>query len=197
MAIDVNDVLRVVCQFSWDEDEIQNVYHCRVTRDDDVTDEDALSYIAQTLDTAYTHVAALITDEISFDSIEVWNVTKDEYIGITTWTTLVDGGSDQPPLPPQNAMLCLFGTDTPRSQGRKFLPASTDYHLDSDGTVAADALGDLEDFIAELLLGVVGTYMDAEFGNWNEALERFAVWVIGEARDMFATQRRRYFGRGA
>lgn len=197
MPVSSGDVLRVVCKMSWDEDEIQNVYHVRATSGDNVDDADALSDIATALDTAYDLIDQLITDEVSFDSIEVWNLTQEHYVGITDWPGLTAGTSDQTPMPPQTAMLALFGTDTPRSQGRKFLPPSTDYHLDNDGTVTADALTAIEQYIVSLLSGVVGTYIEAEFGNWNDALERFAVWVIGEARDLFATQRRRYFGRGA
>lgn len=197
MPVNVGDIIRVVARMSWDENEIQNVYHLRVTQGDDEANADVLDDIAECLDDAYAFIDQEISNRVAFDSIEAYNLTEDEYLGIVDWPTLAEGGAVNDPLPPQTAALALFNTQTPRSQGRKFLPVMTIAQLQHDGTVEDDTLAAIEQYIIALLAGVVGAHVEAEFGNWNEALERFADWVIGEARDLFATQRRRYLGRGA
>lgn len=197
MPTNVGDIIRVVARMSWGEDEIQNVYHLRVTSGDDEANADVLDDIAECLDDAYAFLDDYIAAEVSFDSIEAYNLTEDEYLGIAEWPTLTDGAATNDPLPPQTAALALFSTATPRSQGRKFLPVMTIGSLDDTGTLENDTLSAIEQYILTLLAGVVGTYIEAEFGNWNEALARFADWLFGEARDLFATQRRRYIGRGA
>lgn len=197
MPVNVGDILRITARMSWGEDDIQNVYHLRVTAGDDEDNTDVLTDIAEDLEDAYDFILGRIPNEITFDSLEGYNLTDDEWMGVVGWPTLTAGTATADPMPPQNSPLVLFTTDVPRSQGRKFLPPFSVNEVQDDGTIDTVPLQNVESYMVSLLAGVVGTYIEAEYGNWNEALARFATWILGEARDIFATQRRRYFGSGS
>lgn len=197
MAVANNDILRIVCKLSWGEDDIQNVYHMKVTATGEIDNDDALTDIAAFMDDAYDDIDSKIVPLIDFDSIEVWNLTDESYVGVADWPTMTIGGGTGTPMPPQAAPLLLFDTDYAGSQGKKFLPPFVAGTVDTDGTLTASAIIDMIAMIATLIAGMTGTYMDGELGNWNDTLARFATWLSGTARDMWATQRRRYFGSGA
>lgn len=192
-----NDILRVVAKMSWNGLDVQNTYHLRASVTSDPGDATVVQEIAAALDGAYDNIANEIPNDIYFDSIQVWNATTNTYLGEDSWPTLTAGPLTDTPLPPQCAPLVLFNTNVNKSQGRKFLPDFTTHALESDGTMTSAALAYVALFIADILAGVTGTGWSGEFGNYNVDLVRFIPWVTGLARDMYATQRRRYFGKGS
>lgn len=191
-----NDILRVVAKMSWNGLDVQNVYHLKATVTTDPGDLTVVQEIAAGLDAAYDHIDAYMPNDIYFDSVQVWNATTDTYLGQDGWPTLTGGALTTFPLPPQNAPLVLFNTNVNRSQGRKFLPTFAVDALDSDGTLGSGILTGIGFFIADILTGISGTGWSGTWGNYNVDLVRFVPWVTGLARDIWATQRRRYFGKG-
>lgn len=197
MAITTGDVLRVTAKMSFLGNDVQNVYHLRCFVTIPPTNDIVLGAVANWLDDAYSAVNDIISDQIVYDTINVWNLTDDEFIGETVWPTLTGGAQVGDPLPPQTSALVNFGTWYPKSLGKKFLPVMTDGQTDSDGTIQAASLVYIAAYAAAILLGVVETDWSLEPGNWNELLARFAPWVLANVRDFFATQRRRYVGSGS
>lgn len=198
MSVVDDDILRVVAKFTLSgTEDVQNVYHVRANVTGSPTDQEVLDEIADDLNDAYSNFFANLTDELTFDEIEVWNLTAQQYLGVVDWPTMTAGTASDALMPPQTALLCLFGTNTPKSQGRKFLPPMTENANDSDGTPSASILANVAFYVAELIDGITGTGWTGDYGNWNELAERFAPWVLATVRDIFATQRRRYIGSGS
>jgi len=197
MAVADGDVLRLVAKMSNGGDDIQNVFHVQVAGTGFGTNDDVLDAVSEQIDYAYTQFDQYLSDNLNFDSIEGYNVTQEEYLGEQTWPTLVQGGSADEEIPPQCAPLCLFLTEVAKSQGRKFLPPLIKTHIDSDGTISGTALAAIYLFCTSILAGVDEGTWTAVFGNYRPLGEIFIEWVSAVARDFFATQRRRYQGKGS
>lgn len=198
MAPSLYDIIRVVAKMSQAANAIQNVYHCIIegtTAPDNAT---LLAAIASLIDGAYDYIDYAVADNVSFDTISVFNDTADEFVGETAWPTLtVGGGGVNPMLPPQNAQLVLFTTVQPGSLGKKFLPPMTDNVLDDDGTPVAGVLANALLYGGEIVDGVDGGTYSATFGTWNPTTFVFNKFTEAVARDMFATMRSRYIGKGS
>ena len=197
MAVQSGDVLRVVCKMSWGTNDIQNTYHCQVNGTNFGTNAEVLSDVSDQLDVMYGHLAGDMPGEISFDSIEGYNVTRDEYLGEQAWPSQTVGGASGDPMPPQTSPLVLFNTAVPHSQGRKFLPAMSELYNDTDGTPTATLLFALGNYAASTLTGVNEVDWTAAFGNYRDLSGTFIPWLSSQIKDFFATQRRRYFGKGS
>jgi hypothetical protein len=198
MAVSANDVIRVVCKMSWGEDDIQNVYHGKVTGGTLPSDAVLLTGMSTFFDALYDLIDTNFPDEITFDSISVYNVTQDIWVGEVGWDSLVTGGgSATDPMPPQVAPLILFNTGVLRSQGRKYLPPCTEAANDTDATPVAGFLTAMGNYAAGLLAGASFAGWDVAWGNYRKIGAIFIPWIDAEVRDIWGSQRRRMFGRGS
>lgn len=198
MPIASSNILRVVCGMHLYQETIENVFHVRVTVSSDPGDSTVVDEIATYFDNAYANLLSAQPDVLVYDKISVWNVSTDTFLGDTTWPVIVDGDNAAANiLPPQSAPLVLFNTNINRSQGRKFLPPFTSACADSIGSPTSPALTTMVNWAADILSGITGTGWSGVLGNWNPLLPRFAQWAYAVVRDMYATQRRRYYGKGA
>lgn len=197
MPTGTGDILRVVVKYSRDGGDVQNVYHLRATVSSDPGDTTVVDEIATWIDTSYSNIHGNMPNDYLCETVAVWNETTDTFLGEAAWPVQTGGTQTDNSLPPQAAPLVLFNTNVNRSQGRKFLPGFSVGSLDLTGTLSASALTNIGNFIASILAGVTGTGWSGEPGNWNVTLNRFVPWVVGLAQDMFATQRRRYLGKGS
>lgn len=197
MAQSQDDVLRVTAKMSLGVEDVQNVYHFIVGGTGTATDAATLTAIANLLDDAYFELQGSTSDEISFDTIEVYNLTQDTWVGELVWPSLTTGGQTGNLMPPQTSMLALFNTDTLRSQGRKFLPPSVIDYVGADGTPLSGVLGYAANFATELLLGATSGTVTFKPGNFRALLSAFIPWVFATIPDFYATQRRRYYGKGS
>ena len=197
MTTEQGDVLRVTCKMSVGVDDVQNVYHFEAQGSGSLSDALTLSLLASGLDGTYDEIDLLITDELSFDTIEVYNLTQDTYVGEANWPILTVGGGLNEMLPPQTCLFTLFNTDVLNSQGRKFLPPTTVDYLGADGTPLGGVLTDLASFAADLLAGYITGAFELHPGNYRKDTADFIEWVLAIVPDFFATQRRRYYGRGS
>jgi len=197
MAVENNDVVRITCKFSFLSNDVQNVYHMKVSTTGPVDDEDFLDEVAADMDSMYDDITTHISNDVAFESVEVYNVTDESYIGEVAWPSKTVGGASGNNLPPAASALCLFSTGFLRSQGRKFLPLMTLNALTTNGGVHNDVVTAITSFIADVLLAKSGVNWSGLMGNWNPDLARFAQWIAGIAQDEWATQRRRYKGSGS
>lgn len=197
MAIAANNVLRVIAKMSDIAQDVYNVYHLYTQNAPTLDDDLFLGLVASVLNTAYSEIVGIISDDVNFDSIQMYNLTQDYEVGEVAWPSLTSGSSSTDKMPPQCAALVLFDTNTPNSQGRKFLPPFTDSSLAIDGTLNSSALADTAAFAADFLDSVEPLGADALWGNWNASQQTFSEWLFANARDFYATQRRRYVGSGS
>lgn len=197
MAVQSGDVLRIVAKMSWGDADIQNVYHCQTSGSDFGTNLDVLGDIADDIEAVYQVVDQDMPNTITFDTIEGYNVTREEYLGEIGWPQLTNAAGGADAMPPQCAPLVLFNTTVPRSQGRKFFPPLTEVNNDTDGTPTVTLLTNLATMAALLLAGVTEGTWSASFGNYRELGEVFIPWIGAQVKDFFATQRRRYLQSGS
>ena len=197
MTVAQSDVIRATAKMSIGVEDIQNVYHFIVGGSGTPSDSDAMDAIVDCLDDAYAELELKISDEVTFDSIDFYNLTQETYMGSKNWTTLTVGGEPGDMMPPQVCPFVLFDTDVLRSQGRKFLPPTTEGYNDPGGGPTAGLLTVLALYVAEIMLGGVDGTTTFLPGNYRELTSTFIQWVLGRAPDFFATQRRRYFGSGS
>lgn len=198
MAFDENDIVRVVYNMSVGADDIQNVYHIRLSGSGFPSYGNFLMYARTFLEEAYNNIADSIPVAVKFNSITAYNVTKDEYVGEIP-SLLLTAGEVSPGafMPRQACPLAVFPSSVMGSQGKKFLPPMDTVRLDQDGSPNATALAEIALVIADLLTGFGAGDWFARLGNWNPTLSRWALWTAGIVRDYFATQRRRYVGKGS
>lgn len=197
MAPQVNDIIRVIAKMSFAGGDVQNVWHVKLdTVPGTPTNPTLLGDLAAVMDDIYDFIDSSTADEITFDTIEAYNLTRDEYVGESAWPTLTVGGATSS-APPQLAPLLLFSTDTLKSQGRKFLPPTGTLTIESDGTLVSSYLSLMAAFAAEVLTPGGWVAYGGDFGNFREIGSVFIPYVASIVRDFFATQRRRYEGRGS
>ena len=197
MAVTSGDNIRIIAKMSHGGSDIQNVYHMQVTGTGFGTNEAFLSDVADFMDTLYSNIDQNMSDNITFDTIEAYNLTQDEFIGQTSWPVLVTGFSATGECPHQLAPLVLFNTDVLKSQGRKYLPPLVNTAIDDDGTIVDAVLTNITAFAADLTANLIESTWTGVFGNHREVGDVFIEWTTAQIRDFFATQRRRYLGIGS
>jgi hypothetical protein len=192
MAMADQDIVRITAKMSYSGGDIQNVFHVRYTMATPTDDATFMADTADEIDTYYGDINTQISSTVSYDTIAFYNITQDRPMGEVAWPTRTAGGnSTGEHLPPQTSPLVLFGTYTPKSQGRKYLPMLTTNNTGNLGSVDSVVLTALATWAANFLADAVigGGYI--EFGNWNDTLSRFAVWITAFVKDYLHTQRRR------
>ena len=192
-----NDVIRITAKMQIPAGNVQNVYHFRFSGTSGADGDTVLSDIAAALDTAYTEIQPALPSTLTFETIEAFNISQDEPIGEIDWPVLTTGGGSGQSLPPQCAPLILFGTGSPRSQGRKYLPGVTETETDGGGFITSGFAAALADF-ALLILGSITTEHGFVVpGNWSKLYARFAPWISAIVQTKLRTQRRRVYQIGS
>lgn len=197
MAPVLGDVVRITVKMYQALNDIQNVYHALLSGTSAPDYQTMLANIKTAFQNLYTYIEGYTSDNVTFGSMALANLTQDEIGGTIAFTDPTAGsGSTNPMLPPQCAALLTFPTITPGVLGKKFLPPFTDAVLDDDGSPNSTALAGMANFANDVLDGVTGTDWELTFGAYNPTTEVFTEFIAGEARDLIATQRRRYSGSG-
>jgi hypothetical protein len=194
------DIIRTTAKLTWNAgaDEVQNVYHLKLYLDEDMDDTDVHDAIASHLDDCYDDLEPYIAASVTFSTIQTWNVTQDRPMLEAPWPVQTVGGAGQQLYATQFAPLCLFSTQAPRSQGRKYLPPVTEGDVSLGGVLSANLLLAMADFVLPLITDlVIDLGKTAKYGNWNKSLGRFAPWVSAILQAVGRTQRRRVSGIGS
>lgn len=146
MAIDLNDVLRVV--LTWDTAEstvAQLVWHYLVTAGNNDDPDDVLTAIDTNLDSAWANISSIVDSTMQGSLLELfqWDFTNNQWDGVANHIPGgVDGGAALEALPHGAAALCKFFTALNRRQSRKFIP-SLGEGTQNDGLFTASALTSL------------------------------------------------------
>lgn len=172
MSVVDGDILRVVASLLWTDGNVnQNVYNCKVSggvgpySDSDVADD-----MEDWLDDMYLNLVAVMSDEIDGNSVTVykWDVTGQDWDEVfsQSWTFNPAGTAEQ--LPRGTGILVNLWTEDPDVQGKKYIGAITEAHLE-DGLYSASLLVQALAFGADWLLPFVGAATGATFsgGVWS------------------------------
>jgi len=197
MTVNPNDILRVVCKLSEAGHDRINVFHGQYLGSE--ADQDAFIYAdcAGALDAAYTPYAEDLNSSMHFDTIEMFNVTQDLPINEEAWPSLEAGTSIVTTGPVQCAPLVVFGTNAPRSHGRKYMPPPVLDSTTGGGQLTGDIIANLAFFGASLLEDVPFLNGLVQWGVWSEKYSRFAPYVNALVDTYIRTQRRRLPGVGS
>lgn len=196
MAVNDGDIIRVTAKMSWGGSDLQNVYHAQYSggTQDDATIETALLNSQNAL---YDHIKSHYPSSFSFDTISIFNVTQDRPMTEEPFPALTVGTGSGAMGALQLAPLVKFGTETARSQGRKYLPPIIESIQTEGGTFNSTVLSNLIVYGAAAIVDlVVGTGI-IRYGNYNSTLARFAEWTTVIIDDILRTQRRRVQGVGS
>lgn len=197
MSVTNGSVLRVIAKLADVAQDVYNVYHLYIDGTTTLTDLQFVSMLASLLDTAYTEINAAVHEDVTYESVQAYNLTTSEELGEVAWPALVDGSATLDKLPPQCAALVLFDTTTPNSQGRKFLPVFAEGNNEADGTMNTATLALVAAYAADFVTPITLDTGEAVWGNWNASAQTFSEWELATVRDFYATQRRRYVGSGS
>ena len=198
MSVSAGDVLRVVVKATMYGHDILNVYHLLAKGTDFPDNESLMDYILDWADDAYRSFVDRYTDAITWDSVQVTNVTQEEAVGEEAFGSALVGTADDHDLPPAVSPLVLFPSDTLRSQGRKFLPPPAKINCGNDGSLMGTMVAKLIAWSALIMLGMADDDWELVPGNYRpDSTPEFAEWKSAIVPDAFATQRRRYVGSGS
>jgi len=197
MTIQLNDIIRVTAKMSYGEDDVQNVFHYKCAESGGVDESTFMTAVRDELDAAYVLMEDFIADGISADSVEAWNLTQESWVGEITWSNFTGGQGLGAKMPPSTCPLITFTTGVLGSQGRKYMPFTTEDYNDLNGNPNASIKTAMGLFAAAILNGFQASGIDFIPGNWRKATSTFIPWVTAIIRGYYGIQRRRRVGAGS
>lgn len=198
MAIDSGHVLRVTAEGQlYDSVVWNNVFYVRVEEKGAASDQDIVDSIVARLDGMYDHFVPIMSDQLSFTQIEVYDLTADEPVATEPWPTLTTGDSAADMLVTGAALVVRFFTAVKRSQGRKFIPGLGEGQT-VGGVWALSALQAAGSFAIDVLTPFTedNDLFDGEFGLYRRASGTFIPLLSGIVNAIPGYQRRRKEGVG-
>jgi len=198
MPLNSGDILRITAKMSLLSQDVQNVFHARAGGASADTDSNIVDDCAAAMETMWATIYGALDDRLNFDTVSVYNVTGDRFMGEVAWPSLTTGGySTSKTLPMQAAALIRFPTATLGRQGRKFLGGLGDNLINDDSTLTSAFSAALVSFISVVLAGITGSDYSASFGVFNPDTSSFAAFVRGIVNAYCGTQGRRRPGVGS
>lgn len=192
------DVVRVTAKMSFESTEdILNVYHMKHTGSASATDAAFSTAAATWLEVIYTTILSYLSDEVTFETIEFYNVTQDRPMAEIPWPTLTIGSDAGDALPLQCAALVSLPTGVKRVVGKKYIGGLTETNSINGGHVSAAAQTALAAFVVQLLNDYVSGTLTLTAGTYNDITAVFRELISGIVDQIFRSQRRRVRGVGS
>lgn len=197
MAVVVGDFVRLTAKMKlFGTDDVMNVFLYRMDRVDSADDLDLMEDAAVFLDVAYTNIDNEITDDLTFVTIDGFNVSKSELLPEVPWPVLTTGANVTTLLPTQCAAEVFWPTTTPKVRTTTFLGGYCISSITAGGVLDGPPLGRLADFAAALTEWNT-VDIDAVKGSFNETKLLFTQSGAPVVPNRFRTQRRRRIGVGS
>lgn len=197
MAVEVADIIRIVAKLKLNGvSDIVNVYHFVVAINNLASDDLVMDGVATLLDTLYTKINLVMSDNITYDGIDGINVTKTELLPPKAWPVLTAGANVNSMLPEMSAACVFFRTLKPNVRCSKFLPPFTE-EASVDGAVesgAVTAVGLFGDF---LVAPLVVTDLTLGYVSFNRVTSVSTAVATRVVPPRYRTQRRRRLGVGS
>lgn len=199
MATVSGNIIRVSARQKFNAiDDIVNVFHFTVQANPDATDQAVLDEAAGKMSLAWAEIVGLITNNISPNVVDVYNVTQDYPLGSTAWGSLYTGGTASGEgLPTGVAALILWNTAVKRVQGKTYLGGFSEA-TQNDGQFTGGTVTDMATF-ANVMLDLTPVVGDCSLllGVWSAAAGEMRPIVSRRIVEIAAYQRRRRPGRGS
>lgn len=197
MAVEVADIIRIAARMRLDGiGDIINVFHFVVAVQDLLDDSAVMDGVAEILDDLYTTVNGAIADNVTYESVDGQNITKDELLPSKDWPVLTAGGAGSDMLPEMTSCCVFFRTVKPRVRNAKFLPPFTIGSSD-DGAVDALTVTALENYGDFLVAPLTVTDLELGYVSFNRVTQVATQVISRVVPTRFRTQRRRRLGVGS
>ena len=198
MSVSGLDVVRVTAKMLFNNsDAIQNVYHVEsIVGNPQITDSIFLAGIEARLSHCMKQIDDHMSDLVSFDIIEAFNVTQGFPMGYIGWVNAPNAIASDAPMPPQVSAMVNFTTQYPNSVGRKYLGLFTEAANAGLGVIDGSVVGAIGNYVTELLTPMTFGGCQWHFGNYAYANPHFKPWQAGALDLIWSTQRRRKPGTG-
>jgi len=199
MASDVQpgDIIRGTLKMIFGgTEEFQSVYHYQHQGAAAITAAECTAGLAGEVAGWIGYLIPLQHTSLYYESMEFYNVTQDEPMGVETADFDFNGTSSDSPLPLQANALVMFDGGAKRSLGKKYLPAFGELYSAGGGQVQATLLTALANYAAGVLGGVFIDGNSFKAGHVKRATGAFVTWITPIIDSLFRTQRRRVIGVG-
>jgi len=197
LTTNVSDRLRVTAVMSVaGAISVQNVYDVNCITEPGGDDVDVMEALAEWLDSAYTEIVGSLSNQLVFEEVRGFNITKDGPMPTVPWPTLTTGtpSGDYPPT--AVAALVLFRTALAKVIGRKYIGILPESAMTA-GLLISSVILELSAFALAIVAGPTPSgpagAFDYGIRQSNGILRPVFTTVV---RNVLAYQRRRKPGRG-
>lgn len=197
MTVGVGDIVRITAKLQLAGiGDIVNVFHFSVAANTTPNDTQFMLDTAGAIDALYAPLTPFITTQVTYQSIEGQNISKDELLPSTAWPTQVAGTGAAEMLPEMNSVCVFHRTLKPRVRASKFLPPMTE---DSNvaGVVNVLTVAVAQAFGDALVAGLTNLGVSLVYVAFNRLLSTSTVVTQALVPVRFRTQRRRRLGVGS
>lgn len=197
-VVDGDIIKAVACLVTATGEHIQNVFHYRYVGDD-IPDFDLNPILLGYIDAMYANIEPAVPSDVSFQYIDITNVTQQVFYGPASWPTLDFGGGTGATMPEQNCALVTGGTARSKTLGKKFLGPFIATN-NSDGTWISGLVTALAafavDYLADLTVSTLGTLEPVLVHYVNNVMTYVTDIISSSTGNGVYTQRRRRRGVG-
>lgn len=200
MPVGDENIIKVTCKHKYDNvDDIINTFHFRVsTVPTPNTDANLLEDISNIMAGAFSELQPYLVNNVTAEVIQVYNVTLDGPIGVTSWGTAHTGGSATGEAMPQHdAALALLNTAVKRRIGRLYFGVMSEASQ-NDGRwsgALTSAIGTMLNDLNSSPTAAHGTVL--EYGVYSRKDGAFSGITTIRIQPVVATMRTRKPGRGS
>lgn len=198
MTVYQNDVVRVTAKMRmFNADAVQNVYHIKNVTAADVTNDDFREHVSKWLDALYSCIITMLSNNLGFVEIELFNVTRDEPIDPVEFDIIEAGEDTTNTLPFGTCLLASMKTAAARTSGRKYFGVFCEDGINDTGQWHSTLLT-LAICMLQYLFGLQTFFsVNSRPGTYNYTTSTFNEFVSASIDAIPAYQRRRREGEGA
>ena len=198
MTIAEDDVIRATAVMKRAlSDDIQNVFHLKLINISTATQLQLRTDIAEYLEDIWGTLVGLMHTSITFDEIQLFNVTQNTPEPTVNWPTLVAGSASGDPLADGVAALTLGRTGVSKRIGKKYFALFTEGAL-TLGLWTATTVTALTTAAADWIAPFTGISTATwDPGVFTRLTSAFTAFIEAVVSDIPAYQRRRKRGVGS
>jgi hypothetical protein len=193
VTVNDQDILRISARMNnANTGDMVNVYHVKAEILDTITDEEAVDECAAYMEEIYSILDNVMSNDWVFQDINVFNVTQDKPVGVSTWPTLTDGDSSAAALPPQLTSFVRGLSGLSRNWARKFWGGFTEDMNTGDGFMESSLVTVLTNAAAAWIAGhvwdttqyLIPKVWHGKTGTWVDIVEAVVtnVWSTYRTR---------------
>ncbi len=197
MPVAVGDIVRLTAKMRlFGTEDVQNIYTYRVDRNATTSDAAFMTQAALHMDTAYTKVNGDMTINLSYASVDGFNITKNELLPDTPWPVLTIGLTSFFMLPTQVAGFVFWPTTAPKVRTSAFVGGYTVASNTAVAELTPPTIANLNLFGLDLRF-IITVDIDATKGSFKPIGSIFTPSGLPQVPVRWRTQRRRRVGVGS